>query len=280
MIIDTHVHFYEPNRPQGIPWPNPEDDFLYRTVLPEHYKSLAVSQGVTGAVVVEASEWVEDNQWILNIAENEPFIVGFVGNLQPGSEDFRTNLKRFATNSLFCGIRPRGTNIKNTKRDTYLADIELLASKDLEIDLLIGPDSLPDVVFLAKQIPELRIVINHIAGVKVDGSIPNRKWIDGIKMVSEYSNIYCKVSGLVEGTAEKPAPDDIEYYTPTLDVLWENLGEDRLLYGSNWPVSERFASYATVQRIIMEYFEKKGQEAVEKVFWKNSKAVYKWTFRD
>ncbi len=119
MIIDTHKHFYDPTRPEGAPWPNPRDEVLYRRVLPEDYKALAVPQGVSGTVVVEASEWVEDNQWILDLAAKEPFIVGFVGNLQPGSEDFGSNLERFSANPLFRGIRPRGANIKNFERDEF-----------------------------------------------------------------------------------------------------------------------------------------------------------------
>jgi len=280
MIIDTHTHFYDPARPQGVPWPSKEDEVLYRTVLPGHYKALAIPQGVTGTVVVEASEWVEDNQWILQLAQDEPFIVGFVGNLQPDSEDFWKNLERFSGNPLFRGIRPRGSSIQNLEKSNYLANIEKLVEKDLELDLLIGPKNLAEVVFIAKRLPELRIVINHIAGVKIDGNTPEPEWIEGIQMASEYSNIYCKGSGLVEGAQEEPAPDDIEYYAPTLDILWENFGEDRLFYGSNWPVSERFADYATVQRIITEYIRTKGKETTEKFFWKNSKKVYKWIIRD
>ena len=279
MIIDTHTHFYDPTRPEGVPWPNPNDEVLYRRVLPEDYKVLAVPQGVSGTVVVEASEWVEDNQWILDLAANEPFIVGFVGNLQPGSKDFGSNLERFSANPLFRGIRPRGANIKNFEKDEFLADIKKLAEKDLEIDLLVGPEGLPDVAFLAKSIPELRIVINHIAGVRIDGKLPDSVWTEGMQMAAEYPRVYCKVSGLVESAEEKPAPDDVVYYTPTLDVLWEAFGEDRLVYGSNWPVSERFADYAIVQRIVMEYFRTKGQEATEKYFWKNAKAAYKWVAR-
>jgi L-fuconolactonase len=64
-----------------------------------------------------------------------------------------------------------------------------------------------------------------------------------------------------------------------LDVLWEAFGEDRLIYGSNWPVSERFADYATVQCMVMEYFSAKGQEATEKYFWKNAKTAYNWFVR-
>ena len=248
-------------------------------MLPEHYKALAVPEEVTGTVVVEASEWVEDNQWILDIAANEPFIVGFVGNLQLGSEDFGKNLDRFAADPLFRGIRPRGSNIKNIEQGTILADIEKLAAKDLELDLLLSTEELPDVASLAKCVPELRIVINHIAGVRIDGKTPDSAWIEGMQMAAENPNVYCKVSGLVETTQDKPAPDDVGYYTPTLDVLWEAFGEDQLVYGSNWPVSERFADYATVQQIVMGYFKGKGQEATEKYFWKNSKAAYKWIDR-
>jgi len=280
MIIDTHTHFFDPTRPEGVPWPDSKDEVLYRRVLPEDYKALAIPQGVTGTVIVEASEWVEDNQWILNLAADEPFIVGFVGNLQPGAEDFGSNLERFAANPLFRGIRPRGSNIKNFGKGALLADIEKLAAKDLEIDLLIGKEGLPDTAFLAGRVPELRIVINHIACVRIDGKTPDSAWIEGMQMAAEHPNVYCKVSGLVEVTQDKPAPDDVGYYTPTLDVLWEAFTEDRLVYGSNWPVSERFADYATVQRIVAEYFKAKGQEATEKYFWKNAKAAYKWIARN
>ena len=97
--------------------------------------------------------------------------------------------------------------------------------------------------------------------------------------VAEHPNVYCKVSGLVESAQESPAPDDVGYYTPTLDVLWEAFGEDRLVYGSNWPVSERFADYATVQKIVMDYFKGKSEEAAEKYFWQNSRVAYKWVKR-
>jgi len=279
MIIDTHTHFYDPTRPQGVPWPDPNDKVLYRRVLPADYKALAIPQGVSGTVVVEASEWIEDNQWILDLAADEPFIVGFVGNLQPGSKDFGSNLERFSSNPLFRGIRPRGANIKNFEKADFLADVKKLADKDLEIDLLIGPEELSDAAFLASKIPALRIVINHIAGVRIDGKSPDPVWIKGMQMAAEYPNVYCKVSGLVESAQDSPAPKDVGYYTLTLDVLWEAFGEDRLVYGSNWPVSERFADYATVQDIVMEYFRTKGQEATEKYFWKNAKAAYKWIVR-
>ena len=274
MIIDTHTHFYDPTRPQGVPWPNPNDELLYRKVMPDDYKKLAVPEGVTGTVVVEASKWLEDNQWILDLAADEPFIVGFVGNLDPNDANFKDNLDRFSENPLFRGIRLSGGHLQALGDTDFLKNIEKLAEQELTLDLLINPDALKHVPALVEHIPTMRVVINHIAGVRVDGNPPDAAWVSAIQEVARYPNIYCKVSGLAEHTGQKPAPEDVAYYTPTIDVLWKAFGEDRLIYGSNWPVSERFAQYATVQKIVDDYFSAKGDEAIAKYFWQNAKAAY------
>src|SRR4051812_19570595 len=69
-IIDTHIHFYQPSRPGGVPWPPPppaSDPLLYRDVLPPEYKALAAANGILASGVIEASPLVEDNQWILDL---------------------------------------------------------------------------------------------------------------------------------------------------------------------------------------------------------------------
>ena len=281
MIIDTHVHFYDPERPQGVPWPPADNALLYRTVLPEHCKTLAVPEGVTGVIVVEASPWVEDNQWILDLAEDEPFIVGFVGDLYPEeSDDFEKNLDRFAANPLFRGIRiGGGGDVRKIKTDAIASKLHKLAERDLELDLLTNPDELPEISALAARIPDLRIVIDHVAYVPIDGKAPNAKWAKDMRAVAKHPHVYCKVSGIVERTRKQPAPDDLAYYVPTLDALWEIFGEDRVIYGSNWPVCERAAGYSTVFRIVSEYVKGRGEEASEKYFWKNAKTVYKWIER-
>ncbi len=274
MIIDTHTHFYDPTRPEGVPWPNPNDELLYRTVMPDDYKKLAVPEGVTGTVVVEASKWVEDNQWILDLAANEPFIVGFVGNLNPNDADFEDNLNRFSANPLFRGIRLGGGYLQALGNTDFLKNIEKLAEKELTLDLLINPDALRNVPALVEHTPTMRVVINHIAGVRVDGNPPDAAWVSAIQEVARYPNVYCKVSGLAEHTGQTPAPENVAYYTPTIDVLWKTFGEDRLIYGSNWPVSERFAQYKVVQKIVDDYFNPKGDEITAKFFWQNAKAAY------
>ncbi len=273
MIIDTHTHFYDPTRPEGVPWPNPNDEVLYRRVMPEDYKTLAVREGVSGTVVVEASKWLEDNQWILDLAAEEPFIVGFVGHIEP-TADFETSLNRFSENPLFRGIRLGGGHLQAIGDRTFLASIEKLAAKELTLDLLINPEALLILPTLVEHTPKMHIVINHIAGARISEQPPDPSWVSAIREVARYPNIYCKVSGLAEHTGQIPAPTDVAYYTPTVDVLWDAFGEDRLIYGSNWPVSERFAPYKVVQQIVNDYFSAKGDAVRAKFFWQNAKAAY------
>src|SRR6266498_133094 len=61
-IIDTHLHLYDPTRPQGAPFPKTPNPPPF---LPSHYREAATPLGITGGIVVEASPWVEDNLWVL-----------------------------------------------------------------------------------------------------------------------------------------------------------------------------------------------------------------------
>jgi L-fuconolactonase len=278
MIIDTHTHFYDPSRPQGVPWPSADNELLYRTVLPEHFRKVAEPCGVTGTVVVEASAWLEDNQWVLDLAAKEPFIVGLVGHVDPG-EGFGEHIGRFAENPLFRGIRCGSGYFQDVGQGSFLEDVEKLIGKDLELDVLISKQQFGGLFELARRLPELRIVINHIAHVPIDGNLPDREWLDGIQQAAEFPGIWMKVSAVLEQSKVQPAPADAELYAPTLEAMWEAFGEDRLVYGSNWPVCERAGDFATAFGVVRDFFAGKGEEAREKYFWKNAKAAYKWVDR-
>jgi predicted TIM-barrel fold metal-dependent hydrolase len=278
-LIDTHTHFYEPTRAEGVPWPPRDDKLLYRPVLPKDYRALPVPQPVTGTVVVEASSWLEDNQWVLDLAAHDPFIVGFVGNLPVGTKEFAGHLKRFAANKFFRGIR-----IGNRKLDTaaFVSDLKLLAEHNLSLDLLGGMEILSFADRLAKEVPNLRIIIDHLAGVVVDGKAPPADWVKQMRALVSRPSIYCKLSGLVEATgrSDGTAPRDVEFYRPVLDAMRTMFGPERLIYASNWPVSERFAPLATVQAIVGDYFRTQGRQAEERVFSQTAKAAYRWAQRE
>ena len=282
-VIDAHTHFYDPTRPQGVPWPPREDKLLYRRVLPKDYRALPVPQLVTGTVVVEASPWVEDNQWVLDLAAKEPFIVGMIGNLPVGTKQFAGYLKRFAANKLFRGIRIRDRKLEGTLDDAaFVSDLKLLADHDLSLDLVGGTEILLFADRLTRMVPLLRIIIDHLAGVVVDGKAPPADWLEKMKALAGRPEIYFKVSGLVEGTgrSDGSAPRDVEFYRPVLDAMLTMFGLERLIYASNWPVSERFAPLATVQGIVGDYFRSHGRRAEEMVFSQSAKAAYNWVKRD
>ena len=157
--------------------------------------------------------------------------------------------------------------------------MEVLVKNDLELDLLMNIDHWDGLCFLAERIGELRIVVNHLASVEIDGNQPDSKWVDCMHRVSDFTQVYMKVSGLVEMAHVQPAPTDLGYYLPTLDVLWESYGEDRLIYGSNWPVSDIGGNYSTVINLVRQYFNGKGELAASKYWWQNAKAAYKWLDR-
>jgi predicted TIM-barrel fold metal-dependent hydrolase len=280
-VVDCHTHFYDPSRPEGVPWPGKDDKVLYRTVLPRHFLEEAAPVGVTKTVVVEASPRVEDNAWLLELAQANPAIIGVVGNLAPGKPDFGRNLKRFAANRIFRGIRIGHEALRaGIDIPEFLADIRQLAELGLELDINGGPALAADAARLAALVPELTIVINHLANVDVDGGRPPREWLAGMQAAAKQRRVFCKVSALVEHakppSGVKQVPDDVAFYKPVLDAIWDIFGEDRLIYGSNWPVSDRFAPYRTVFSIVHDYVLARSRSAAEKFLSKNAQAAYRW----
>ena len=279
-IIDCHTHFYDPSRPGGVPWPG-KGTRLYRTVLPKDWLAVASPHGARETVVVEASPLLEDNQWILDLAEKEKSIIGFVGNLDLADPEFPTHVARFSKNPIFRGIRARGGLSQFEKStDQIMKSAKSLADHGLELDLNGPASTLENAGQILRAIPDLRLVINHL-GSPGDPQNLKPEWKDSIRKISLEKNAFMKVSALVEQVKgeEGKAPTDTAYYLPILDHLWECFGPDRLIYGSNWPVSDRGAPYDVVFGIVADYFGSKGPEACEKYFWKNSQAAYRWVER-
>jgi L-fuconolactonase len=280
-FVDCHTHIYDPTRPQGVPWPPREEGRLYRTVLPADLRKVSRQHRVAGAIVVEASEWLADNDWVLEHAAKDKFILGVVGRLALEDPDFERHLRRLSRNPLFRGIRVRGAASPKAVEKTAERPLALLADFDLTLDFNCLPTQLPLAAQLAKQNPRLRIVINHLANVTIDGKAPPPAWVDALKAVAENERVFLKVSGLVEGTRRDDfrASRELDYYRPVLDAATEIFGVNRLLFGSNYPVSELFAPYATVIGLIEQYYGEKGPQTLQLVAADNSRRAYLWKER-
>lgn len=275
--IDTHIHLYDPTRPAGVPWPAPKETQLYRPHLPADFKPLAAAANVIGAVVVEASDWVEDNQWVLDLARDEPAIVGVVGNLKPGQPAFAGHLKRFAAHPLFRGLRLRGSSFPAALDDAAtLADLKRVADAGLSLDLVGGTNVLDATLLLARALPDLTLVVDHLPFPTWDGNVAALR--SALAPLATRRNVYVKISDVVR-VRNGQAVTDPAFHRPALDALLDLVGPDRVLYGSNWPVSNRLAPYATIHRVMAEYFATQPSDVAEKYFWRNSRAAYRWQRR-
>lgn len=282
MIIDTHQHFWNVETPWGK--------------APQDYKILAAPEGITGTILR-----LPETHIALGLAAEEPLIVGVCGGIKRGP-DFEAELNKFSENNLFRGICYIGNDLEDAEKGSFISDMKALAAKDLQLDLLRvlpgffgGPKamqtlytgterSLEGMFALAECVPGLRMVVEHNGGMPIDGEPMARNWEKLFERIAKYPQIYIKVSGLMERATSRldneRATERFSFYRPALDALWDIFGEDRLMYGSNWPVCEHAGDFiAQGIRIVRRYFSEKGEQASQKFFWKNSQKVYKWVAR-
>jgi len=270
-IVDTHIHLFDTNRSQGVPWPPKDNQVLYQPALPERYRKLAVPLGITGAIEVEASPWLEDNQWVLDVAAKDRILVGTVGNLEPGKPGFRQNLDRFHRNPLFRGIRYGNLWDRDyegeSARPQFLADLKYLAETGLSLDTANPtPALMAWVVRITDRVPGLRVILDHLPQIEPPADL---------RRLAQRPQVYVKVSQVLRRVNGR-VPTDLGFYRSRLDEIFGLFGEDRLLYGSDWPNSDQWGDYGAVFHLVHEYFSAKGPVVMEKYFWKNSVAAYRW----
>lgn len=281
-LIDTHIHLYDTTRDVSMTWPPKDDAVLYKPHLPEEYSRVAKAAGVTGVVIVEASNHLEDNRWVLDLVEGDDFYIGLVGNIDVNREDFEEQLVELQKDRRFVGVRPRAADPIDYSSDRVLANLRVLAKHDLVMDYLTNSGGIPGIETIdrvARAIPELRIVVNHCLGYDFDGKPPGAEWIAAVEGLAGNENVSCKISGLYQRSVPQPAPQDIDHYQSVLEVLWKNFGRDRLIYGSNWPVTKRTGSYASYLELVDRFISTKGQEAREHYYWKNAAKAYRLPLR-
>ena len=262
-IVDTHIHLFDPTRPQGVPWPAKDNAVLYKPAFPARLRALAEPFGVTGAIEIECSPWLEDNQWVLDIAAKDPFILGTIGNLEPGKPGFAQNLERFHKNPLFLGMRCGNLWDRklDVERQAIIGDMKVFAQTGMTLDTANPDAALVDsVIALTDKVPNLRVVMDHLPSMDPKGT--------NIAELAKRPQVFAKVSAVL-----RPGVTD---YRDRLELIWNLFGEDRLLYGSDWPNSDTRGTYAEVFKVVHDYFGTKSETAREKYFYKNSIAAYRW----
>jgi L-fuconolactonase len=286
-IIDTHIHLFDTTRPQGAPYKGSKQFQQESSVaLPSTYRRLAEPLGIVGAIEIEASPWIEDNLWVLEIAQTDPIMVGTIGNLRPEKPEFPEYLERYHRNPLFRGIRYGNLwnydLVEQVANPVFLDGLKLLAEADLVLDTA-NPrvDLLQAVLKINDKVPDLRIVIDHLPSLEVK---PDEKsdYDAVLREIPSRQNVFVKLSEIehrVSGQPNGQVELGLDAHRSRLDLLTGVFGEDRVLFGSDWPNSVGTATLQQIVALVRAYYSEESRAAAEKYFWRNSLQVYKWIKR-
>ena len=279
-IIDTHVHLFDSRRPQGVPYAGSPEwaKEMKGVALPSTYDAYAKPLNIVGAIELEASPWVEDNLWVLEQMETDTRFVGTVGDLEPQKPEFAELFDRFRKNPMFLGIRCGNiwdrdvSKLENDPR--FLDGLKRLADADMVMDTANPTIALLEtMVRIHDKLPNLRIVLDHLP--QLDPA-DEKAYAAVLKEIKSRSTIYAKLSE-IDHRAMKAR--GMEAHKARLDQLMDVFGEDRVVFGTDWPNSWGTATPAQIVTVARAYFATRSREAAEKYFWKNSLAVYKWKKR-
>ena len=271
--IDSHQHFWK-YHPVKDAWITDDMNLIQRDFLPADLLPLLQENGIDGCIAVQADQSEEETLLLLELANTNNFIKGVVGWIDLRGENIASRLNYFSQFDKLKGFRHivQGESDENFLLDEdFCNGIAQLEKYNFTYDILILPKHLPVAFEFVKKFPNQKFVIDHLAK-------PNFKqndfayWEKGITAISKCENVYCKVSGLVnEADWNNWIESDFTY---CLNVVKDAFGIDRLLFGSDWPVSLLSATYKESFAIVEHYFSKFSKEEQEKIWGGNAIEFY------
>jgi L-fuconolactonase len=278
-IVDSHIHLFDTHRPEGVPWPE-KGSPIHRPTLPEDYFAVASNLGISGAIAVEASPWPRDNDWLLEACRSHPGMLGFVGNLFPEDANFNAALERLAIDPLFLGIRYGnlwGRDLgASLRKPRFIESLRLLSQSQRVLDSANpDPELLAALLILNDQVPDLRIVIDHVPNAQFT---PKQRdgFIRDLSELAMRETVAIKLSEVPRRFGEAVGLD-LPLYAEWLDMLWGLFGSDRILFGSDWPNSEHLASFTDTVSLSMEYLSHRSAPEQKRVLYANAKRIYRWS---
>lgn len=277
-IVDAHVHLFDPNRLR-YPWLASVPK-INKPFLPADFDRLRggveVEKIVFAEVAVDDSQHLAEAEFVTGLADSDARIQGLVAAaaLERGSA-IQVDLEKLAELKLVRGVR-RLIEVQSDPdfplRRSFIDGVKLLPRYGFSFDICIKHHQLRNTIKFARQCPEVPMVLDHIAkpGIKFDLIEP---WWSQIKELAELSNVSCKISGVVtEADHERWRAEQI---SPYLCRIIDVFGFDRIMFASDWPVSELTHRYADWVDMVAAVTAGCTEEEHRKLFRDNAIRFYK-----
>jgi L-fuconolactonase len=284
-MIDAHHHLWDLDAREhrwlmgGQAWASDDElAALRRSYRLADLVPLAQAAGVTGTVVIQtvAEPW-ETPDLLALAAGPDPLLAGVVGWADltaPGVADAIAGLRVLPGGSFLCGIRHPLLAEPDPDwlvRPAVLAGLHALAGAALTFDVAAFAHQLPATVSAARSVPELSLVLDHLGGPPADTGqgATDGPWATAIRDLAALPNVTCKLSGA--HTSPARAGDLRPYYETVLAAF----GPDRLMFGSDWPVSTLTAPYGEIHALYRELTRQLSPDEQESVFGATTARVYR-----
>ena len=264
MTIDSHQHFwnYEPKKHS---WINDNMWAIQKHFTPEDLKKVYAKNGIDGCVAIQTDQTLEETNFLLDLATKNDFIKGVVGWVDLRADNIDQVLECYNDTKKLKGVRHivQGEADHNfLLRPHFLNGISRLEKHNLTYDILIFPHQLGAVIEFVKKFPNQKFVINHIAKPYIkDGFYSG--WAVLMKEISQYDNMYCKVSGMI--TEADHNTWTFNQIRPYINLVLDAFGTERIMFGSDWPVCLLAGNYVQVKELVtnaIASFSKEEQAAI------------------
>jgi L-fuconolactonase len=247
MIIDAHQHFWQLSKPFNYGWlRSPQNAPINRDFLPDDLLPHLKSTGVQKSIFVQTQHNLDETRWVLGLAEQHDFLAGVVGWVDLASPRCEEQLLEFRANPKFVGVRHITQDEPDEDfivRPDILRGLKVLERRQVPFDLLFYVKHLKHAATVARAVPELPLVIDHLSKPRIKDRAKD-DWLPHLRAAAACSNIFCKLSGLVtEADWKRWKADDLK---PYVQAALDCFGPERLMFGSDWPVCELAASYEQV----------------------------------